>query len=194
MRISRRLENLHHLAKSSLVSGRHTTLYVYSIKKDNEMAIFQRLKLSHWLRAHSSKFMGETFKSATPNSFFFSFITKSQIFIFTILIYGYNDISLWVCFFSNSFYYQLYSIPSSEGISERLFPDLEKSSNWLPLILVPSLLCLSTTLNVEVLLSRDCVADTVQRYPMFILTLSPFSITAHRGWKSQTLTSPVSLI
>lgn len=66
-------------------------------------------------------------------------------------------------FFPNSFYYQLYSTPSSEGTSERLFfSNLEKSSNWLPLISVPSLLCLSTSLNVEVLLSRDCVADTIQ--------------------------------
>lgn len=164
MRISKRLENLHHLAKSSLVSGRHTTFDVYSIKKDNEMAIFQRLKLCHWLRAHFSNLMGETFKSATPNSsIFFSFTTKSQIFILAILIYGRNDIFLWV-FFPNSFYYQLYSTPSSEGTSERLFffSNLEKSSNWLPLISVPSLLCLSTSLNVEVLLSRDCVADTIQ--------------------------------
>lgn len=137
-RIRRRLENLHHLAKSSLVSGRRTAFYVYSIKKDNEMAIFQRLKLSHWLRAHSSNLMGETCKSAAPKSVvvLFSFTTKSHIFIFTILIDGYND-------FKNSFYCQLYSIPSSEGISERLFPDLEKSSNWLPLISVLSLLCLS---------------------------------------------------
>ena len=71
------------------------------------------------------------------------------------------------------------------------------NSYWLPLIskkAFSSLLSLSSSLNVEVLLSRDCVAGTVLKYPMFILTPSPFSITAHRGWKSQTLTSPGSLI
>lgn len=58
MRNSRRLEDLHHLAKSSLVSGRHTKFDVYSIKEDNETVIFQRFKLSHWLRGHPSNLMG----------------------------------------------------------------------------------------------------------------------------------------
>lgn len=87
MRISRSLENSHHLAKSSLVSGRHTKFDVHSIKEDNKKAIFQRLKLSHWLRAHPSNLMEETFKFSVPNGF----------------------------------HYQLYSTPSSEGISERQF-------------------------------------------------------------------------
>lgn len=69
MRNSRRLENLHHLAKSSLVSGRHTKFDVYSIKEDNETVIFQRFKLSHWLRRHPSNLMAENCKSAVANSF-----------------------------------------------------------------------------------------------------------------------------
>lgn len=164
MKNSRRLENLHHLAKSSLVSGRHTKFDVYSIKEDNETVIFQRFKLTHWLRGHPSNLMGENFKSAV----------------------------------SNSFYYQLYSILSSEGMYVRLCVwanDLEKNSNWLPLITkkaFPSLLCPLSSLIAEVL--WDCAADNVERYLVFILTPSPFSITARRGWKSERLTSTVSLI
>lgn len=110
MKNSRRLENLHHLAKSSLVSGTHTKFDVYSIKEDNETVIFQRFKLTHWLRGHPSNLMGENFKSAV----------------------------------SNSFYCQLYSILSSEGMYVRLCVwvyDLEKNSNWLPLITKKLSLC-----------------------------------------------------
>lgn len=77
------------------MSARHTKFDVNSIKEDNETTIFQRFKLSHWLRAHPSNLMEENFTSTVPNSF----------------------------------HYELYSTSSSEGISVRLFFDLEKNSN-----------------------------------------------------------------
>lgn len=60
---------MHHLAKSSLVSGRHSKFAAYSIKEDNEMVTFQRFELSHWLRGHPPNLMGETLKSAVSNGF-----------------------------------------------------------------------------------------------------------------------------
>ena len=60
IRISRSLENLYRLAKSSLVSRRFTKFDVYSIKEGSEIAIFQRFKLNHWVRVHPSNFLAET--------------------------------------------------------------------------------------------------------------------------------------
>ena len=64
----------------------------------------------------------------------------------------------------------------------------EKNINWLPLIskkAFPSLPFLSSSLNAEVLLPKDCVEDTVHSNHVYSYP-SPFSITAHRAWKSQT--------
>lgn len=69
---------MHPLAEPSLVFRRHVKFDVYSIKESNEMAIFQRFKLSHWLRAHRSNLTAETFKSAIPNSFHYQLYSTSS--------------------------------------------------------------------------------------------------------------------
>lgn len=82
-------------------------------------------------------------------------------------------VSLYVFFFKIVFIISYILHLLLKGSVRGFLSNLEKSSNWLPLISVPSLLCVTTSLSVEVVLFRDCAADTVQRYPMFILTPSP---------------------
>jgi len=71
----------------------------------------------------------------------------------------------------------------------------EKNSNWLPLIskkAVPSLPFLSSSLNAEVLLPKDCVEDSVHRYHVYSY---PFSFLHHsQQGLEKSLMFPLSLI